>query len=105
MKKEFYQDLDINKLILYSIFSLSGKKTKAIFENILKECFLLFPESFSLSLYADWPDARKIDRPLRSLRQKGLIKKDFNNCFSLTKKGDKKIQELINYFKQGHFEF
>ncbi|MDD5606452.1 MAG: hypothetical protein PHN37_01135 [Candidatus Pacebacteria bacterium] len=104
-KKEIYQNIDINKLILYGLFSLLNKKEKCIFENILQECFLLFPEAFSFSLILKWPDARKIDRPLRSLRQKGIIKKDSNNCFSLSKQGEKEVQELVKIFKQGQLRF
>lgn len=104
-KKEFYQNIKINDLILYAIFSLLNKKEDCIIENIMKECFFFFPDSFSFSLYRQWPDIRKIDRPIRFLRQKGIIKKNNNNIFSFTKEGEKKIQELIKTFKQGRLKF
>ncbi len=94
-----------NNLILYAIFSLSNKREKCFFENITKECFTLFPETFSLFRYPKWPDARKIDRPLRKLKQKGIIKKDRDSYYSFTKKGEKRIKEVVATLKQGKLNF
>ncbi len=103
-KKEVYQNTQVNKLILYGIFSLLEKKEKSIFENILKECFLFFPEVFKFDFNSQWPDARKIDRPLRLLKQQGLIQKN-KECFILTKKREKIVQIFQEQLKQGQLKF
>lgn len=96
--KEVYLKVSILDLILVALFSL-GSNTKNSFEVILKKCFDLFPEKFSFS-ELKFPDARKIDRPLRTLRNQRLIKGDPQELYSLTSKGRKKSLESMNLLRQ-----
>ena len=73
---------------------------KCDFERLVKECFTLSPEAFSFSKYPKWPDARKLDRSLRTLRQRKLIKGDPKTFFSLTKSGQKTAKEITRTFRQ-----
>ena len=91
----------LNDLIIFCIYSL-GKKCS--FEELVKECFSLFPESFSFSRTKKWPDSRKLDRPLRILRKKKLIIGDPKTVFSLTKFGRKTAEEIAKTFQQGKLE-
>jgi len=98
--EESYKNRSINNLILFSIYSVIENKEKCTFERLVKECFTLFPKTFSFSKYSQWPDSRKLDRPLRSLRRKGLILGGPKTAFSLTKSGKKIVEEIIKTFRQ-----
>ncbi len=93
---ENYDKISTKELILFAILSVSKKKEKCSFPRLLEECFALFPKSFFLSGYSMWPDSRKLDRPLRALRQKKLVLDDI----SLTKAGEKKALEVEVFLNQ-----
>lgn len=86
--------------ILFAIYSVTLNKEKCDFERLIKECFSLFPRVFSFSKYTEWPDARKLDRPLRTLRQRKLLKGDPETFFSLTKNGQKTAVDIAKTFRQ-----
>lgn len=87
-------------LILFSIYSVTSGREKCDFERLIKECFTLFPRVFSFSEYPQWPDSRKLDRPLRALRQRKLIKGNPEALFSLTKTGQKVAIDIAKTFRQ-----
>ncbi len=88
----------MENLILFVLYSNDSKKQT--FENLVKKCFGCFPEIFSLKNNPKWPDTRKLDRPLRDLRERKLIKGGSNTFISLTDKGKKIGQETNNLFCQ-----
>ncbi len=94
-----YNEVPMGALIIFAIHSVSGKK-ECSFEELVAECFNLFPKSFSLDNYPDWPDSRKLDRLLRDLRSKGIIKGDPQSGISLSLKGQRKVQEVKKMFGQ-----
>lgn len=98
--EELYTRVSINDLILFGIYSVAAKKEKCTFERLVKECFTLFPKSFSLLKISKWPDSRKLDRPLRTLRKRRLIAGDPKSFFSLTKLGRKTAEETAGRFGQ-----
>lgn len=98
--EETYLDAKIQDLILVSFYNLEKSKRKISFERLIKECFSLFPCKFNFSDYSQWPDARKLDRSLRSLRQRRLISGNPEKCYSLTKAGRRKVLETINSLRQ-----
>jgi len=87
-------------IILFSIYSVNSDSKKCDFEKLIKECFNLSPKDFSFLKYPQWPDARKLDRPLRTLRQRKLIKGDPKTFFSLTKSGKIAAEEIARTFRQ-----
>jgi len=87
----------LNDLIIFSIYSL---QRECPLEELVKECFSLFPENFSFSKIKKWPDSRKLDRPLRSLRAKKIITGDPRTFFSLTKTGKKMAEDISKTFRQ-----
>jgi len=103
-KKSFDQDLykkvSINGLILFCIYLITEKKEKCTFERLVKGCFTLFPKVFSFLHLSKWPDSRKLDRPLRALRKRKLIKGNPKDFFSLTKLGKNKAEEVAKTFGQ-----
>ena len=103
--EELYKRKSINNLILFGIYSVVEKKEKCTFEKLIKECFTLFPKVFSFSKHPKWPDSRKLDRPLRTLRKRKLITGNPKTSFSLTKSGKKIAEEIIKTFRQRRLKF
>ena len=104
MKKAFdeqlYKRVSINNLILFGIYLVSTDSKKCSFQALVKKCFNLFPKTFALFGNSKWPDTRKLDRPLRTLRDKRLISGDPQATFSLTKKGKKTALGVAKIFTQ-----
>jgi len=98
--KELYKNLGINELILLGIYSIVNDGEKCTFERLVKESFNLFPKAFCFSQYPEWPDSRKLDRPLRTLRKRKLIIGNPKTYFSLTKLGKKMAVEILKTFRQ-----
>ena len=98
--EQLYKRAPINSLIIFGIHLIIGSGQKCTFEKLVKRCFTLFPKSFSFSQYSKWPDARKLDRPLRTLRNRKLIIGNPKTFFTLTKKGKKLALEITQSFTQ-----
>ena len=98
--EQLYDELPINNLILFGIHLASNKSKGCTFEELTRKCFTLFPKAFALSNNRKWPDTRKLDRPLRTLRKRKLIVGSPQSSFSLTKQGKKIALEVANLFAQ-----
>lgn len=98
-EEDVYKKINIDSLIIFSIYKIE-KKDNITFGKLVKECFTLFPKTFNLLEYPMWPDSRKLDRPIRSLKEKKIISENPNNNFSLTKLGEKKAIEVESLLKQ-----
>lgn len=102
---KLYQDIAITDLILFSLYSVLSKQQQCSFERLVKECFDLFPQNFALSDHPQWPDSRKLDRALRTLREQNLIQGDPQSGFELTKPGQKQGLEVEKLLKQKKLEW
>ena len=91
--------VSICDLILWVLYS-SASGGKSSFSKLVKECFRVFPETFSLKDYPQWPDSRKLDRALRTLRKRKLIKGSPQTFFILTNRGKKEAQNLAKILLQ-----
>ncbi|MFH1968326.1 MAG: hypothetical protein ABIJ84_02990 [bacterium] len=91
----------VNELILFCIHSVVLSNEKCSFERLIKECFTLFPDTLKFERYPIWPDSRKLDRPLRTLRIEKLIIGDPKTYFMLTKAGEKRVAEIEKALRQG----
>jgi hypothetical protein len=100
-KPEQYLNFSVNDLILFCIHSVVLNNEQCSFERLIKECFTLFPETLRFTRYPIWPDARKLDRPLRQLRKEKLIIGDPKTYFLLTKTGELRAMELSKSLRQG----
>ncbi len=98
--EQLYKKVAISDLILFSIYQIEENQERCAFERLVKECFALFPKVFSFAFLVQWPDSRKLDRPLRTLRTTKLISGDPKPFFSLTKTGKKKAEEVAKIFRQ-----
>lgn len=101
LDKELYEKLGINELILFCVRSIIKNKEKCTFQRLVKESFILFPEIFGFPNFSRWPDSRKLDRPLRTLRKRKLITGSPKTFFSLTKSGKRIAEETAKTFRQG----
>jgi len=88
----------IQDLIIFVLYSFGNKGCS--FEKLVKECFNQFPQVFALKNYPQWPDTRKLDRPLRGLRKKKLIRGEPQTFFTLTSSGKKEAKEVAETLKQ-----
>lgn len=100
-KKLAAEKTSVNDLILFSIYLVISNNEICTFDRLIKECFTLFPAPFGFARYPIWPDSRKLDRPLRSLRDDKLIRGDPRTEFFLTKTGKEKAEIIAKTFKQG----
>ena len=91
----------VNDLILFCMYSVVLNNEKCSFERLVKECFTLFPDTLKFERYPIWPDSRKLDRPLRTLRDEKMIIGDPRTIFMLTKDGEKKAAEISKALRQG----
>ncbi|MCX6721406.1 MAG: hypothetical protein NT026_02280 [Candidatus Staskawiczbacteria bacterium] len=91
----------VNDLILFCIHSVAASNEQCSFERLVKECFTLFPETLKFERYPIWPDSRKLDRPLRALRDEKLIIGDPKSYFILTKSGQAKATIIAKVLRQG----
>jgi len=98
--QELYKRASLHNLILFSIYSVFSKREKCSYERLVKECFSLFPDSFCFSGIRKWPDSRKLDRSLRTLRRQKLLTGDPKAVFSLTKAGRKIAEDTGKTFRQ-----
>ena len=85
-----YENEPINDLIIFGIYNVLENDRKCVFERLVKECFTLFPRAFCFDSYRDWPDSRRLDRPLRWLRKEKIVVGDPKTTFTLTKLGKEK---------------
>jgi len=95
-----YTSVGLENLVLYGIYLTSERGENCTFEKLVAECFSQFPKVFAFKRYPEWPDSLKFDRPLRKLREKGMIVGTIKDTFSLTKFGKQKTIEIENILKK-----
>jgi len=98
--EELYKEAPVNDLIVFGIYVVAQNGEKCTFEKLVEKCFTLFPKAFCFLKYPEWPDSRKLDRPLRELRKRKLITGEPKTSFSLTKKGVRAALEIAKIFRQ-----
>jgi len=106
MVKDINKNLSLSKasvedLILFCIHSVIINSEQCSFERLVKESFTLFPDTLKFPRYPIWPDSRKLDRPLRALRDEGLIIGDPKTYFMLTKDGQERVAVIAKTLRQG----
>jgi hypothetical protein len=91
----------VNDLILFCIHSVLENGEQCSFERLVKECFTIFPDTLKFPRYPIWPDSRKLDRPLRALRNEKLIIGDPKTYFILTPEGEARAADVSKSLRQG----
>ena len=91
-----YEDVDLDRLVMYSIGQLEKIGIELSFENAVMASFKLFPQKFSLLGFPDYPDANRIMKCLWRFTSKvkpwlsGKIKQGF----VITERGRAPIKEV-----------
>lgn len=87
--------LTTTEIVLLSLDSvLRRTKKKCTFGELVKECFRAHPAMFALTDVPKWPDTLKLDRPLRTLREKGYISGSPVTYYTITNFGYKVLNGL-----------
>lgn len=60
-----YENIDLDRLVIYALFSLAEKKVPLYFDLICVGLFKLFPYKFSLATFKQYPDAYRINNAIR----------------------------------------
>jgi len=83
------------EIVLLCIDSVLKKtKKRCTFGELVKECFKTHPTLFALTDIPKWPDTLKLDRPLRTLREKGYISGSPVTYYTITNFGYKVVNSL-----------
>ncbi|MBI3888325.1 hypothetical protein HY311_00855 [Candidatus Nomurabacteria bacterium] len=86
---KIYIEVPYDDLVVFALFSITQKKLDPTFENLVVECYLLFPERFGLPGYIKkYPDSAQVEKSwLRCRTDKNLITGDKARGFDLTVRG------------------
>lgn len=95
-----YISISINKLIILGLSFVLTKKKECNFKDLVEKCFQLFPKTFQFDDHTEWPDTKKLDRPIRALRRQGFLMGDSKTKLTLTSKGKKIANSLSEAFTQ-----
>jgi len=94
-----YTKVALQDLILFGVYSVLEKGEICTFERLVAECFNNFPKVFGFKRFPQWPDSLRFDRPIRTLRERGLITGGVRTYFRLTEAGLKKalrVEQALN---------
>lgn len=90
-----HKSLTTTEIVLFCLDSvLRRTKKKCTFGELIKECFRTHPALFALTDVPKWPDTLKLDRPLRTLREKGYISGSPVTYYTITNFGYKVLNSL-----------
>lgn len=93
-----YAKLPLNDLVIYSIYTLHGRKLETPAEipaeDVISACFILFPKRFSLQKYPQWPDSSVVRRRWSDCKSKGYLRGSAVKGFKLTAKGIRRAEKL-----------
>jgi len=99
-EEQLYLSISINKLIIIGLYFVLLKKKECFFKDLVEKCFQLFPKTFRFDGHPEWPDTKKLDRPLRALRRQGLLTGGSKTKLSLTPRGKRLAINLSKAFTQ-----
>lgn len=95
--------INIDQLLLFSLSELITDSRQTTFENLVAECFRLFPDEFSLKGFINkYPDSSRVDKSWRRCRtDKKWISGSVAHGFSITPLGEKEVAKIKKSFKGG----
>ncbi len=68
-KLDQYADIPPHELVVFAVLILQGEGVTATMEEIVSNCFRLFPHRFSLANYFFWPDSALVARYLDEAKE------------------------------------
>ncbi len=86
---DVYSKIAPSHLVVYSAYFLQEHGIAITVEEVVSVSFRLFPQSFSLKNYQRWPDSALVLRRLTDCREKGFLKGNSLEGFTLKFRGQK----------------
>ena len=92
---KIYKNISYDDLLVFALYSLIQRGLDANFENLVVECYSLFPERFGLPGYIEkYPDSAQVDKSwLRCRTDKRFITGNKAHGFELTTRGIEVVQK------------
>lgn len=91
---KIYKAIPYDDLLVFALYSIEQKGLDATLENLVVECYNLFPERFSLPGYDEYPDSAQVDKSwLRCRTDKRLISGSKAQGFQITSRGLSVVQK------------
>ena len=98
--ERIYTRIGLDDLVTFGVFSLKEKGKEATFEDLVVECFRLFPKRFGLVGYPMYPDSALVNKSwLRCRTDKHLIDGSAAKGFRLTPAGLEVVQRTLFLLK------
>ena len=78
----------LDELLVYAASRIIEEGEDCTFERLVFECFTLFPQSFSLKRYPQWPDSARMNKAwLRARTDRGWLVGSVQEGFRLSEAG------------------
>lgn len=92
---KIYKNIPYDDLLIFALYSATQKGLDANFENLVVECYTLFPERFGLpGFIGKYPDSAQVEKSwLRCRTDKNLITGNKAQGFELTARGLETVQK------------
>lgn len=97
-----YDSFDLDRLVVYTLYALEGKKIPLYFDFIAVGLFRLFPRKFSMANFIQYPDTNRISKALRRLtdqKRKHWATGNIENGFHLTDLGREMAKQVSGSLK------
>ena len=97
-----YDGFDLDRLVVYAIYTLERKKIPLYFDFIAVGLFRFFPKKFSMANFRQYPDTNRINKALRRLtdqKRKNWATGNIENGFYLTETGSEVAFEAEDLLK------
>lgn len=97
-----YQNIDLDRLVVYVLFTLEENRVPLYFDFIAVGLFKLFPRKFSMANFRQYPDTNRISKALRRLtdqKRKDWATGNIENGFHLTDFGHEMAKQVSNSLK------
>ncbi len=93
--------LNIDQLLLFSLFKIISEKKQTTFENLVVKCFELFPNEFGLKGFIKkYPDSSRIDKTWRRCRtDRKWVSGSVAHGFMITPLGMKELGRIKRFLK------
>jgi len=102
-KPKHYENLDLDRLAVYTLVVLEKKKIPLYFDYIVVALFKLFPKKFSMANFKQYPDTNRINKVMRRLvdpKRKNWAKGSIENGFSITEIGREMAVQVSGLLKE-----
>jgi hypothetical protein len=87
IEADVYTQIPAEKLVLYAVGQAQKQASPVFLEDLISVCFMLFPKTFGLKKYTQWPNSTLVQTLWSECHQNGLIEGELEQGFTLTEYG------------------